>query len=163
VNIHREKPGDEAAIHEVKRLAFETDDETNLVDASRRDGYLRISLVAEEDGKIVGHVLFSGVSVDDVSKPLALAPVAVVPGRQSEGVGSAMIKAGIKTCAAEGFDAIFVLGEPGYYSRFGFSTEKANTFDTPYPKEYFMALELAEETLEGASGSIEYPPPFGGG
>lgn len=162
MRVRAEKPGDEAAIHEVNRLAFERDDEANLVDALRDGGYARLSLVAEEDGEIVGHVLFCEVSAGGVSRSLALAPVAVVAGRQRAGIGSAVIRAGIKTCADEGFDAIFVLGEPKFYSRFGFSTEKANTFDTPYPKEYFMALELGYGSLDVASGSVEYPPPFGG-
>lgn len=161
MNIRREKPGDEAAIYDVNRLAFGRDDEARLVDALRDGGYVRLSLVAEEDGEVVGHVLFSEVSADGVSKSLALAPVAVAPERQGGGVGSALIRAGIKTRADEGHDAIFLLGEPGYYSRFDFSAEKAKAFDIPYPKEYFMALELADGSLEGASGRIEYPPPFG--
>jgi putative acetyltransferase len=160
VNIRREKPGDEAAICEVNRLAFERDDEAKMVDELRDGGYVRLSLLAGEDEEIVGHVLFSEVSAEGVSKALALAPVAVVPGRQGEGIGSAMIEAGIKTCADEGFDAVFLLGEPGYYLRFGFSSEAASRFDTPYPEEYFMALELG--SLGGVSGSVEYPPPFGG-
>ncbi len=168
MNIRAEKPGDEAAIRKVNRLAFERDDEAKLVDALRDGGYVRISLVAEEENvegihEIVGHVLFSEVSVDGASNSLALAPVAVAPSWQGVGIGSAMIGAGIKTCAAEGFDAVFVLGEPAYYSRFGFSTEAARNLETPYPKEYFMALELADGSLGGASGKVEYPPPFGGG
>ncbi len=168
MNIRAEKPGDEAAIYEVNRLAFERDDEAKLVDALRDGGHVRLSLVAEKENgegvhEIVGHALFSEVSADGLSKALALAPVAVAPDWQSAGIGSAMIEAGIKASAAEGHDAIFVLGEPEYYSRFGFSTESAKNFDTPYPKEYFMALELADGSLGGASGKVEYPPPFGGG
>lgn len=161
MNIRPEKPGDEPAVHEVNRLAFERDDEAKLVDALRHEGYARLSLVAEEDGEIVGHALFSEVSAEGASKSLALAPVAVVPARQREGIGSSLIRAGIKACADEGFDAVFLLGEPGFHSRFGFSAEKAKSFAVPYPKEYFMALELADGSLDGASGSIEYPPPFG--
>ncbi|MGH3090178.1 MAG: GNAT family N-acetyltransferase [Rubrobacteraceae bacterium] len=162
MNIRPERPGDEAAIHEVNRLAFGRDDEAKLVEALRDGGFVRLSLVADADGEVVGHVLFSEVSASGVSRSLALAPVAVVPGRQREGIGSSLIRAGIKTCADEGFDAIFLLGEPGYYSRFGFSAERAMGFDVPYPKEYFMALELKEGVLGGAAGKVEYPPPFGG-
>jgi putative acetyltransferase len=169
MRIRAERPGDEAAIREVNRLAFGRGDEANLVAALRDGGHIRVSLVAEveDEGEgvceIIGHVLFSEVSAEGLPKVLALAPVAVAPDWQGVGIGSAMIEAGVKASAAEGHDAIFVLGEPAYYSRFGFSTEAARNFDTPYPKECFMALEFADGSLGGASGRIEYPPPFKGG
>lgn len=168
MNVRAERTGDEAAIREVNRLAFEHEDEAKLVDDLRSGGHVRLSLVAEEgdaggNHEIVGHVLFSELSVEGVPHALALAPVAVFPNWQGEGIGPALIRNGIKACAAEGCGAVFVLGEPEYYSRFGFSVEAAKGFDTPYPKEYFMALELRGGALGGVSGEIEYPPPFGRG
>lgn len=162
MNIRLEKPDDETAIHRVNHLAFEREDEPDLVNGLRRGGYARLSLVAEENEEIVGHVLVGEVSVEGLPRALALALVAVVPGRQGEGIGSALIRAGIRTCVAEGYDSIFVFGDPSYYSRFGFSVGAARNFDTPYPREYSMALELRDGALDGAAGEIVFPPPFGG-
>lgn len=96
MNVRPERPDDdEAAVREVNRLAFERDDEAKLVDELRDGGYVRLSLVAEENGsEVVGHVLFSELAMDGVSNALALAPVAVVPQRQDASVGSALIRTG---------------------------------------------------------------------
>lgn len=73
-----------------------------------------------------------------------------------------MIRIGLGACAAAGYDVVFVLGDPRYYSRFGFSSERARSLDFPYPKETFMALELCPGALAGVAGKVVYPPPFEG-
>jgi putative acetyltransferase len=161
VKTRAERPHDGPCVREVNLLAFEHEEEARLADELREGGHARVSLVAEEGrAGVFGHVLYGEVSVGGALR--ALAPVAVVPGRLRMGVGSARTRAGAKACAAAGFDAVFVPGEAGFYSRFGFSSESARDFETPCPKECFMAPELSEGSLEGVLGRVEHPSPFGG-
>lgn len=139
--IRTETPADHAAIRAIVVDAFGGEQEADLVDGLRRDGALTVSLVAEVDGRIVGHVALSRLK--SPPRALALAPVAVVTDRQRQGVGSALVREAIKRAtAAEDADVIFVLGEPAYYSRFGFAPETALPFPSPYAGSYFMALKL---------------------
>ena len=158
MRIRAEKPGDCTAIHALTATAFGRPVEARLVDALRADGDAVISLVAEADGLLEGHVLLSRLRMP--ANCLALGPVSVAPPRQRTGVGSALIRHALKRAADAGYAAIFVLGDPGYYTRFGFSTEAAAPFETDYPRQYFMALELASGALAGLSGPVIYPPPF---
>ncbi len=161
--IREEQAEDRADVAKVHRLAFGREDEGRLVEALRDGDHARISLVAEDGGRIVGHVLFSALSLaapDGALDALSLAPVAVVPDRQREGIGSMLIREGLRTCEGRGHRVVVVLGEPGYYRRFGFSTRLAENLSTVYPKEAFMALELVPAALDGVTGKVEYPPPF---
>lgn len=152
-----EQPGDEDAIRTIVTSAFGQPDEAGLVDALRASGDGVISLVAEVDGAAVGHILFSRLQSPE--RCLALAPVAVAPDRQGQGIGGALIHAGIDRARAGGWRGIFVLGEPEYYTRFGFSVATAAPFETDYPRGYFMALELAEGSL-GVGGAVDYAAAF---
>jgi len=160
-----ETPIDHEGIREVNRLAFGRNDEASLVDALRNGGYVRISLVAEVDRLVVGHVLFSELSIlsEAVTFPaLALAPMAVSPEYQRQGIGSQLIRRGLDTCRGEGHRIVVVLGHPNFYRRFGFSSELARQFDSPFSgKASFMAMELVAGALNGVSGRVQYPPPLG--
>lgn len=158
-SIRPESQGDGDAIHALTAAAFGKDDEARLVDMLRASGDSVISLVAADGGNIVGHVLFSKMQTP--ARTLGLGPVSVAPGRQKQGIGSALIRAGLEQAKAEGWQAVFVLGNPVYYTRFGFRVEAAAKFSTPYPKQYFMAQELVPGALASMSGAADYAAAFG--
>ncbi len=164
MEIRPETGADLAAVGEVNRLAFGREAEARLVDDLRDGGYARLSLVAQEEGRIVGHVMFSEAVIrtggGEVGA-LALGPVGVIPERQGRGVGSALIREGLDRCVREGHRIVLLLGHPGYYPRFGFSAERAGNLSSPYSGDAFMALELAPGALSGVVGEFEFAPPFG--
>src|SRR5262245_11922157 len=123
IRIRPEHAGDAAAVCAVHCAAFPTDAEAHLVEWLRARGAARVSLVAEVDDAVVGHVLFSPVSIVAESgcrHGLGLAPVAVMPAHQRRGVGSALVREGLVACREAGCAFVVVLGHPGYYPRFGF-------------------------------------------
>lgn len=140
MNIRSAEPADHGAIREILLAAFPGPGEADLVEQLRADRDSAIELVADDDSGIVGHVLFS--PVDAPVRALALAPVAVAPERQGQGIGSALIKAGHRRAREQGREAIFVLGNPGYYMRFSYSLEAAAKFRSPYSGSCFMVLAL---------------------
>jgi putative acetyltransferase len=161
--IRPEIPGDHAVIREVNRLAFGGEVEARLVDALRAGGYLRVSLVAEEAGRVVGHILFSDLSIvtpQGVVEALALAPLAVVPDRQRQGIGSALVRTGLRACTEQGHRIVVVVGHPEFYPRFGFTAERARRLRSPYAGPAFMASELVPGALGAVEGEVRYPPPF---
>src|SRR5262249_6788926 len=148
-------PVDACAIWDVVSSAFGGDDEARLVAALDKAGDTVVSRVAEADGAIVGHVLLSRMSGS--FRALALAPVAVGAEGQGLGGGSALIRAAIDRARTDGWDAVFVLGDVGYYRRFGFDAELARGFTSPYAGEHFMALALAGEP-PCLTGVLEHAP-----
>ena len=157
-----ETAADVDAVRAVHVAAFPSPLESRLVDALRTAGKAVISLVAERDRRIVGHVLFSEVSIARGSrKGIGLAPVAVLPRAQRRGIGTGLIRAGLTRAAEIGYDFAVVLGEPAYYRRFGFETGSrfglANDYGVDEP---FMALALRAGGLAGASGVVSYQPEF---
>jgi putative acetyltransferase len=162
--IRCEMPADERQVWDVNRQAFEGELEANLVNALRADGYAAISLVAEIEDEIVGHILFSPVRIqggDRVIEALALAPLAVLPLWQRQGIGSKLVVAGIEEGKKQGHEIVTVLGHPSFYPRFGFSAELARPLISPFGDgDAWMALELATGSLAGVSGRVEYAPPF---
>lgn len=164
VTIREERPDDHGAIREVNRLAFGRDDEARLVDALWEGGYARASIVAELDGHIVGHILFSDLPIvaeRGTVPSLALGPMAVIPSHQRRGIGSALVKESLQVCAERGHTILLVLGHPEFYPGFGFSVEKAARLRSPFAGPAFMTLELVPGALEGVEGEVRYPPPFG--
>lgn len=151
-------PADFDAVRAVLVEAFDQPDEAELVAALRRSGDAAVDMVAEVDGAVVGHILMSALQAP--KRCLALAPVCVVPSSQNQGIGTALIRAALDRASAGGWQAAFVLGEPNYYTRFGFEVGKAAKFETAYPSAYFMALELAPSALETLGGRVVYAAPF---
>lgn len=164
--IREERPEDIAAIHRINASAFDTETEASLVDALRAQGAVIVSLVAEEQGELVGHILFSPVSFSSERRiPVAgLAPMAVQPKWQNRGIGSALVRAGISHCQQLGYEAIVVLGHPHYYPRFGFVPSVKYGIRSEYdvPDEVFMVLELKPDALKDVTGVVRYHPAFAG-
>ena len=160
--VRPEGGADLDAIRTVNREAFGTMAEADLVDALRANGDAALSLVAESDSGVVGHILFSHLpiraSTRDVAA-VALAPMSVLPQWHRRGVGSALVRAGLDRCREAGFEAVVVLGHPAYYPRFGFSARLAEPLQAPFSGSAFMALELVPGALS-AGGVVGYPAAF---
>ncbi len=162
--IRAARPEDDAAIHEVHRTSFPTDDEAKLVDRLRADGDALISVVAVLDGTIVGHALFSRMGIVGSTgeiQAIALAPVAVRSDRRCRGLAAAVIEEGLRLCASRGERIVLVLGDPAYYQRFGFTAEAAALIESPWPGPHFMALALVAGALDGLAGRVRYAGAFG--
>ena len=163
--IRAEEQKDWAAVHAVNVSAFETSEEANLVDALREQARPLVSLIAEDNGAIVGHIMFSPVSLagHPSLKIMGLAPMAVAPEHQRKGIGSALVRSGLEECTQLGFGAVVVLGHPAYYPRFGFSSSARYGIGCEYdvPEEVFMVVELQDGFLRGASGKVKYHAAFG--
>jgi putative acetyltransferase len=159
MTIRPERVGDEAAIHAVHVAAFPTDAEARLVDALRDAGRLSISLVADANGRIAGHIAFSPVTVDGAEGGLGLAPVAVLPERQRQGVGGRLIEKGIQRARESGARVLVVLGHPEFYPRFGFQKASMFRLTNEYgADEAFMALRLGDDPTP--SGLVKYCEEF---
>lgn len=156
--IRAEAPADYAAIRSVLVSAFGGVAEADLVELLRRERSIAIALVAEIAGDVCGYIVMSRLR--SPSDGLALAPVAVAPARQGAGIGSALVRKAIELARADGSSIVFVLGDPTYYRRFGFSAEVAAPFRSPYSGPHFMALRLAEQVT--SSGTVAYPAAFDG-
>jgi putative acetyltransferase len=158
--VRDEDEGDRTAVHALNASAFETRAEADLVDALREHMRPVVSLVAEAADAVVGHIMFSPVSLAGYPnlKIMGLAPMAVTPRYQRQGIGSALVHAGLDRCRQLGVGAIVVLGHPEYYPRFGFSTAKQFSLRCAYnaPEEAFMVLELQPGYLANTSGMIQY-------
>jgi putative acetyltransferase len=157
MQIEPEAPHRESAIRALLLEAFPTAVEADLVEQLRRDGDLVISRAAIVDESVVGYAALSRMTAP--MRALGLGPLAVTGGRQRQGIGASLIRKCIADAKAAGWQAIFVLGDPAYYGRFGFSTSAAERFETPYAGPYFMVLSLSAEPLVGA-GRIDYAPAF---
>jgi len=164
VTIRPENLDDAAEIHVVHCAAFPTAAEASLVDRLRAGDQARVSLVAEVDRCVVGHILFSPVSVTTPCAccwGLGLAPLAVLPSRQRCGVGAALVRNGLAVCRREGCAFVVVLGHPGYYTRFGFRRASAGGLKNEYAAdEAFMILELQPGSLPPRGGLAKYGPEF---
>ena len=161
--IRPAEPQDAAAIRAVHLAAFPAALEADLVGALVREGDAVVSLVAERQGEIVGHVLLSRMEVTGdgrTLRALGLAPVGVLPGFQGGGIGSALIEGALGVARAMGEELVFLLGEPDYYRRFGFSAEAATPFASPYAGPYFMALKLRPDVTLPVSGVAAYARAF---
>jgi len=166
MQIRRERASDIAAIRRVIQEAFGTPAEASIVDRVRGQAQPIVSLVAADGDDVVGHILFSPVTLDLRTGILVmgLAPMAVIPDRQRRGIGSVLVNAGLEECRLLGAVGVVVIGHPAFYPRFGFVSASrfalACAFDVP--DEVFMAVELVEHALHGG-GMIRYDPAFSEG
>jgi len=162
--IRNEEEKDQTAVHAINLSAFPTPAEAGLVDRLRQQAQPALSLVAEDDGEVVGHILFTPVllSGHPELKIMGLAPMAVATGHQRKGIGSALIHAGLNQCRQLGFGAVAVLGHHVYYPRFGFSPAARYGINCEYevPEEAFMVTELIPGYLGNAHGTIRYHVAF---
>ena len=164
VDIRTAEPSDAAAIRAVHLAAFPDPTEADLVERLEQDGDVVLSLVALEQDRIVGHVLISRMTAEGGGRhfrAVALAPVGVVPERQTAGIGSRLIREALERLRAQGEEIVFLVGEPGFYRRFGFAAETAAPFASPYAGRYFMALTLGDVEIP-RSGRADYAPAFAG-
>jgi putative acetyltransferase len=167
VNICPFGSGDAQAVREVHLRAFAgSEDEARLVESLHAADAAPVSLVAlhGSSGGVVGHVLFSPVETDNGAsnvRVVGLAPVGVSPEYQGQGVDSRLIRAGLEACREAGYDAVVLLGESGYYSRFGFERASAHGFGNEYGVDHEFMVELRSEALDGSGGTVRYRPEFG--
>lgn len=162
--IRDETPADHATIAALLRAAFAGSAEARLVEDLRAGGLVIAALVAVESAAVVGHVMFSRLSLEFDGVPrkgASLAPLAVATSHRSRGIGSSLVAAGLERLARNGVEAVVVLGSPAYYGRFGFSAELASRLEAPFRGAAFMALELVPGALAGERGSVHYPEAFG--
>ncbi|MFH1006340.1 MAG: N-acetyltransferase [Candidatus Latescibacterota bacterium] len=164
MRIRAEEEEDWAAVYALHVSAFETECEADLVEVLRQQVKPIVSLVAEVGGAVVGHIMFSAVEVPPYPSltAMGLGPMAVAPAHQNKGSGSALVWAGLDQCRKKGVAAVFVLGHPEYYPRFGFVPSSHFDIACEYevPEEVFMALELKSGALRGKRGTVIYHAAF---
>lgn len=165
IHIRLEAPGDAASIHATNEAAFDTPLEATIVDALRGTPD-SISLVATSDAVVVGHILFTPATVEPPVRIrlAALAPMAVRPDHQRQGIGGRLIEAGLAECRRFGYSAVVLVGHPEYYPRFGFEPahRKGLACGFEVAPEAFMAIELEPNALAGVHGIVRFRPEFEG-
>jgi len=155
-NIREENAADFKNIRAMHLRAFEEDSPGALVDDLRNSKHSVISLVCEEAGEIVGHVLFSRIEAP--FRALTMAPVGVCPRFQKSGIGSRLIQKGLELASQQEWQVVFVLGDPAYYERFGFTADAAKDYTSPYRGPANMALHLDQAAPR--TGVLIFPPAF---
>ena len=164
MRIRARTADDDNAVWQLNRAVFPTAAEAGLVERLNAEADPLVSLIAEDGGSLVGHILFSPVSLaaDTGLFAMGLGPMAVLPERQRQGIGSALLEAGLDACRELGCRAVFVLGHADYYPRFGFVPASRYGIESQYevPDEVFMALELEPGALAGKAGNMRYHPAF---
>ncbi|MEM9301597.1 MAG: N-acetyltransferase [Pseudomonadota bacterium] len=164
MNIREEQPGDEAAIRAMVTASFDRPDEATLIDRLRAECPGFVSVVAEDGGEIVGHVGFSPVTIGgNADHPvMGIAPLAIAPDRQRQGVGTALVRQGLIRCRDRGVEGVIVLGSPDYWGRFGFSPAIELGLETDFdvPPDAFQALEIKNGALLCIEGVVHYQSAF---
>jgi putative acetyltransferase len=156
-----EEAVDILAIAAVNRACFPTDAEANLVDALRAAGRLSISLVAVVDSEVVGHVAFSPVTTASGATGLGLGPLAVLEKHRRKGIGAHLVRTGLLACKTADYGWAVVLGDPAYYSPFGFRTaSEFGLSDEFQGGEHFQAIDLIAGQLPQNAGVVRYAPEF---
>jgi putative acetyltransferase len=162
--VRTEGGADRTAITEINRLAFGGEQEVELIDRLRAKGLVLSSLLAVDAcDRVLGHILFSRVVIHTKAGDVAVAslgPMCVLPEVQRHGIGSALVRHGIKACRRLGETAIIVVGHPSFYQEMGFSPHVVGHLESPFAGEAFMGLELVPGALSGIRGEVVYPAPF---
>lgn len=166
--IRSEKKEDNDIVYELNRAAFGSELESQIIDTIRKSKNFipELSLVALDDKEIVGHILFSRAkikTIDNEIRILVLAPMAVLPKFQNQGIGSLLVREGLKESKSLGYDIVVLIGHPNYYPRFGFTPAMErglkSSIEVEKP-EAFMICELKKDALKGIKGIVEFPPYF---
>jgi putative acetyltransferase len=164
IKIRSAKPEDSAAIQEIHLAAFGGPAEAKLVQLITERKHALISLVALNGDRVVGHILFSRVTIDNspaAFSAVGLAPVAVLPEFQKQAIGSKLIREGLERSKQAGYEAVLLIGAPGYYSRFGFLRAADFGLQNEYGvHDEFMVLSLHDGALDAVSGMVKYLPEF---
>ena len=164
IEIREEQAGEYQEICQVIVAAFGGDIEANVVQLLRDRNKAPVALVAVSDNKIVGHIMFSPVTITPTPKAfraVGLAPLSVLPDFQRQGIGSMLAREGLKKCVVAGFEMAVVLGSPYYYPRFGFFRASLYGLGNEYDAdEHFMVMELKNGALDKVSGTVRYAPEF---
>lgn len=162
IEIREEHPDDVAAVREVNRRAFGQDQESNIVDALRTNRAALLSLVATVNDQVVGHIMFSPLTVGENVNAVALGPMAVAPEYQRQGIGTKLIEAGDRKIKEAGYPFIIVVGHAEYYPRFGFrlASEYGIECEWDVPDQAFMLLVLDEVKMQSVSGLAKYRHEF---
>lgn len=164
IQIRSETDNDKTAVYDVNAAAFATETEAKLVDVLRESSSEYISQVAVEDQNVVGHIMFTPVTLEPFEdlRLMGLAPMAVSPTLQRGGIGSELVKTGLLRCTESDVGAVAVLGHPQYYPRFGFRPASQWGIKSEYevPEEVFMMMELSPGYLQGYQGIIRYDAAF---
>ena len=164
IEIRKEKPEYITEIRHILEQAFRESIEANLVEMLRKANKAPISLVAIYNGQLVGHILFSPVTIVSARagfNGIGLAPIGVLPEFQKRGIRSSLIREGLEECKRARYDIVVVLGNPRFYSRFGFSRASDYGLGNEYgADEHFMAMELREGALSEVIGIVKYQPEF---
>lgn len=165
MKIREEQASDIEKIWAVNTQAFATDAEAKLVNALRNSHCTYISLVAETENNVIGHILFSPVELTGSKnklKMMGLAPMAVLSQQQNKKIGSKLVETGLERCQLLGYDVVVVLGHPNYYPRFGFVPSVKFGIKSEYavPDEVFMLFAIAPESLKNQQGVIKYHEAF---
>ena len=169
-SIRPEKPGDRETIRKVHEEAFSGDEEALLVDQLRADPLFipELSLVAECDHTVIGHILFFPVSIANTTglvPALSLAPLGIQTAFQRKGVGSSLTRHGLSECTRLGHRIVICVGHPEFYRRFGFGPARVSGLELPFPApdEVFMVREMIPDALKGIRGLVQYPEIFSAG
>ncbi len=163
VTIREEQPADVEAIREINLAAFDGSAEADIIDALRRDCDDLLSMVAVDAGRVVGHILFSPVTIDGAVFGMGLAPVAVAPDRRRQGIGSDLVRRGVEILRDRRCPCIIVLGHPGFYPRFGFEPASKHNLQCQWPgvpDDVFMALLLDPDACANIGGVARYRSEF---
>ncbi|HEX5420140.1 MAG TPA: N-acetyltransferase [Gammaproteobacteria bacterium] len=164
--IRNEEDKDRGAVDELVAAEFDTGAEADFVGRLREGPPPVVSLVAEEEGDVFGHILFAPVPLegDPEAKLMGLGSLAVVPEQQGKGIGSALMREGLERCRTLGASAVVALGHAGYYGRFGFvpAAHFGIRFKHVLPDDAFLAMELEPGALQGKSGTVNYLAPLRG-
>ncbi|HEX5368742.1 MAG TPA: N-acetyltransferase [Dehalococcoidia bacterium] len=163
LRIRHETASDHEVISRVVTLAFGRENVAHLVNALRDAGIARLSLVAEDDGQIVGHVMFTSMTIESETAThpaICLSPLGVVPTHQRRGVGARLLESGLAELRDAGHGAVFLLGHPSYYPRFGFRPAREFSVHYQDDRDAFMAIELYAGALEGVSGTAHFAEEF---